>query len=82
MHTLDDSPAKLPTLNHSTAAVIQQHVVKRGKRTLVRQLFHTKNDENAVAGWKLDLDRICRVFTVGSSVSVQRLLTFSFLGRT
>lgn len=49
--------------------MIQEHIVKREKRTFVHQFFHAKNSKMVVAGWRLDLDEIRRVFTVRSFTS-------------
>ena len=50
-------------------AVIQKHIIKCGKRTIVHKYFRSKEDEQLVATWRLNLDDIRRVFDV-------RLLTF------
>jgi hypothetical protein len=50
-------------------AVIQDHAIKRDELTILRQLFHGKHDENVVATWRLDLDKIRRIFEVGSCTS-------------
>ena len=66
-------------LNRRTVAVIQKHIVGRGKRTIFRQLFHAKDDGKLVAAWRLDLDQIRLVFEVRQKcTSVRRLLTFPF----
>ena len=59
-------------------AVIQHHIVKRGKRPIYRQFFHAKDDEKLVAAWSSDLDEIRRVFEVRSFTPVGRLPTSSF----
>ena len=59
--------------------MVQKHIVKRGKRTPVHKFFRAKNDEKLVATWRLDLDKICRVFDVRPFPPVQQSLTFSFL---
>ena len=51
-------------LNRRTVAVIQQHIVERGKRTIFHRFFRAKGDEKLVATWKLDLVEIRRVFDV------------------
>ena len=64
----------LPTLNHRTVAVIQKKMVKRGVRNIFRHFFRSviepRDDENLVATWRSDLDKIRRTFEVGSSISV------------
>ena len=44
--------------------MIQKHVIKRGKRTVVHRYFRSKEDEELVATWRLDLDDIRRIFGV------------------
>jgi hypothetical protein len=51
-------------------AIIQKHIVKRGKRTVVHQFFLGKNDEKLVAAWRLEFDEIRRTFDVRSFTSV------------
>ena len=45
---------------------IQRNIVKRGKRRVFSRPFRAGDDEEAVAAWKLNLDKILRVFKVGS----------------
>jgi hypothetical protein len=61
-------------------AVIQKHIVKRGKRTAVHQFFRAKDDEKLVAAWRLELDGIRLAFDVRSFTSVSLSLTLSYLG--
>jgi hypothetical protein len=51
-------------------AVIQKHIVKRGKRTAVHQFFRAKDDEKLVAAWRLELNEIRLAFDVRSFTSV------------
>ena len=44
--------------------MIQKHIVKRGKRFDFPQVFHTKGDETLLAAWRLELEKIRRVFDV------------------
>ena len=46
--------------------MIQKYVVRRGKRTIVPQLFRAKDDKKSVTAWRSDLDEIRRVFEVRS----------------
>ena len=39
-------------------AEIQKGVVKGGKRNAISRVFHAKNDQGAIAAWRLDLNRI------------------------
>ena len=59
-------------------AEIQRNIIKRGKRNAISQCFHKKNDSKAIAGWRLDLDRILHVFNVRSVTFGWPSLTFSF----
>jgi len=54
---------------------IQEKVVKQGKRNVVSQLFHAKDDKQQIAAWRSDFDRILQIFNVRSIVTVWRLLT-------
>ena len=55
--------------------MIQKYIVKRAKRTIFhkifRRFFYAKEDEKAVAAWRLDLDGILRVFNVRPLTRVQ-----------
>jgi hypothetical protein len=53
-------------LNRRTLAEIQGKVVKRGKRNHVSRLFHAKNDKEAIAAWRQDLNKILHIFNVRS----------------
>jgi hypothetical protein len=41
-------------------------VVKNSKRNPVSRLFRAKNDEDAIAAWRQDLNRILHIFNVRS----------------
>jgi hypothetical protein len=43
---------------------IQEYIVKRDKRNAISRFFHAKNDEKAIATWRLGLDKIRLVFEV------------------
>jgi len=47
-------------------------LVRWGKRNAVSRSFHAKRDEETIAAWKLDLDKVFRVFNVRS---VARVMT-------
>jgi len=49
-----------------TVDEIQRHVIKRGRWNAISRRYHAKEDKEAIATWKLDLDRILRVFDVCS----------------
>jgi len=57
---------------------IHKHIVEWGKRNAISRRYHAKDDKRAIATWKLDLDRILRVFNVCSITPVRQLLTFGF----
>jgi len=57
---------------------IRRHIIKRGERNAISRRYHAKEDKEAIATWKLDLDRILRVFNVCSVTPARRLLTFHF----
>ena len=50
-------------LNRRTIAEIQKHIVKRGKRNAFFRPFYADNEEK-IATWKADLDKIRHVFEV------------------
>jgi hypothetical protein len=58
-----------PNSQCRTVAAIQKHIVKRGKRTGFRKVFHANHDENAIAAWRLEFEKIRRVFGVRSFAS-------------
>ena len=53
---------------------IQGQIIKRGKRNAISRRYHRKDDKEAIATWRLDLDRILHVFDVRSVTSVRWLL--------
>ena len=55
---------------------IRRNIVKQGKQNAISQRFHKDNEE--IASWKLDLDRITRDFNVRSITSVWSPLTLLF----
>ena len=57
-------------LNCRTVIEIQGHIVKRGKRNAISRHFHKKGDGEAIASWKLDLNRILGAFNVRSVTSI------------
>ena len=57
---------------------IQRHVVKRGKRRKFSR-FHIKDDSEAIAAWRSDLDRIRRVVGVRFLTSAFCLTTVNIL---
>ena len=43
---------------------IQERIVKLGKRNVISQHLHAKNDKEKIAAWRLDLIRILHIFNV------------------
>ena len=56
-------------LDRRTVADIQQKVMKRSGRHGVSRFFHSRDDKDAIAAWKSDLNWILRVFDVRSTSS-------------
>jgi hypothetical protein len=61
-----------------TVAEVERNVVKLGKRNAASRLFHSKNDKEKIAAWRLDLNRILHVFNVRSITSFLTSLTIRF----
>ena len=51
-------------LDHRTVAEIQEKVVKRSGRHGISRFFHSRDDKEAIAAWKSDLNRVLHVFNV------------------
>ena len=49
---------------------IQRKVIKQSGRNPASRLFHAKNDKEAIAAWKSDLNKILHVFNVRSPAYV------------
>ena len=47
-------------------AEIRGKVIKQGKRNAISQPTRSKNDEEAIATWRLGLNRILHIFNVRS----------------
>ena len=43
---------------------VQKHIVKQGKRSTLSRPFYTRSNEEAIAAWKLEFDRIRHVLEV------------------
>lgn len=54
---------------------IQGNVIKRGKRNAISRRLHAKDDEQAIATWRSELDSIQRVFKVRSVACLRLLLS-------
>ena len=59
--------------NRRAVAEIRRKVSKRGKRNAVSRLLRAKDDKDAIAAWRSDLNRILLIFNVGSDVYVLSL---------
>ena len=59
-------------------AEIQTNVIERGKRNPISRYSHKKDDNKAIATWRLDLNRILQAFNVRSVTSMLSLLTLRF----
>jgi len=57
---------------------MQKNIIKRGKRNAISRRYHAKDDEEAIATWRLELNRIRRVFNVCSVTPVWPSLTTRF----
>ena len=47
-----------------TVADIRIKITERSKQNAISRAFHAKHDSQAIAGWRLDLNRILIVFNV------------------
>jgi len=57
---------------------IRENIIKRGRRNVISRHYHVKDDKEAIATWRLDLNRVWRVFNVRSVIYVWPLLTVRF----
>lgn len=55
---------------------IQKYIIKRGKRNAISRRFHAKDDEGAIATWKLVLDSMRHVLDVRYFTRLRRLLIY------
>ena len=60
----------LTELSTRTVAEIQGHIIKRGKRNVISRHYHARDDKDAIATWRLDLNGILHIFNVRSAASV------------
>ena len=65
-------------LSSRTLDEIQENIVKRSRGNAIFRRYRAKDDKEAIAAWRLDLDGILRVFNVCYITPVRRLLTFRF----
>ena len=52
--------------NRRTVAEIREKVMRRSGRHRISRFLHSRDDKDAIAAWKSDLNRILRVFNVCS----------------
>ena len=57
---------------------IQKYIINRGKRNVISRRYHAKDDEEAIATWRLDLDRILPAFNVRPTIPTRCLPTLCF----
>ena len=72
-------PSAYHGLDRRTVAAIQEKVLKRGGRGRVSRFFHSKDDKDAIAAWKSDLNRILHVFNVRSTYPYFVVANYSIL---
>ena len=60
-----------------TVAEIQRKVIKRSGRHSVSRFLHSRDDKDAIAAWKSDLNRILIVFNVRSVHFHFTVITYS-----
>ena len=66
----DANPGDFLTIfSTRTIAEIQKNTIKRGKRNPISRRYRTKDDKEAIAAWKLELDGILHVFNVRATAS-------------
>ena len=66
-------------LGRRTVAEIQERVMGRSGRHGVTRFFHSRDDKDAIAAWKLELNRILHVFNVCSGRSCLTIANHSVL---
>ena len=65
--------------DHRTVSEVQKNITeRRGKRRVISRRLHAKDDKEAIAAWKLDLDKILHTFNVRSTTSVRPSLDLCF----
>ena len=67
---MDTSLTMLSQSHRRTLADIRNKVAKRSMQNAISRAFHAKSDSQAIASWKIDLNRILLVFNVRSVASV------------
>ena len=74
-------PSTNDTFDRRTVAEIQGKATRHSGRNRASRLLHAWSDKDKIAAWKLELDRILRVFNVRSVCSTWLLLTIRFPDR-
>ena len=72
-------PSAYHGLDRRTVAEIQGKVLKRSGRGSVSRFLHSRDDKDAIAAWKSDLNRILQVFSVRSTCSYYVVADYSIL---
>jgi len=75
MRTPDDFLTKFSIRTMDEA---QEHIIERSKRNAISRRYHAKEDKEAIATWKSDLNEVLGVFNVRSATSARRLLSSCF----
>ena len=57
---------------------IQEKITEKGRRNWLSRVIHAKSDKDAVAAWKLDLNRILHIFNVRFITNLWSSLTVHF----
>lgn len=61
--------------DRSAVAEIERNVIRLGKQKIFSGLFHSKDDKEKIAAWRLDLNRILHIFNVRFITSLPTFLT-------
>ena len=69
------SGSSTKNLKRRTVAEIQRNVTKQSRRNAASRLLHANNDKEAIAAWKLDLNRILHIFNVCVVIHIRLVLT-------
>ena len=67
------------SLDRRTVAEIQGKVLKRSGRGRASRFLHSRDDKDAIAAWKSDLNRILHVFNVCSTCSYFAVTNYPIL---
>ena len=67
----------IPSIRRAIAE-IQRDVIELGRRSTISRLLHAKGDNDTLAAWRSDLNRILHVFNVRSTTYSPTMLTVRF----